>query len=104
MTSLVDFAESRRQTMRPWQTLLAEIAREHGVTVADITGPSRSLKLIPARFHACFEMRHRLEMSVTEIGRRVNRDHSTVIHALRRWPEIVRASQNEQAEIQEQAA
>lgn len=49
----------------------------------DILGPYRYNFLMPARFALCKALRNR-GMSYPHIGRVLERDHSTVIHAIRR--------------------
>lgn len=49
----------------------------------DILGPYRYSFLMPARFALCKALRER-GMSYPHIGRVMNRDHSTVIHAVER--------------------
>lgn len=60
---------------------IAEIADEHGYTVEDILGPCRHKHLVSVR-HQCFAMFYDRGYSTPEIGRIMNRDHSTVCHAL----------------------
>ena len=70
--------------MTPRERTHAEIdaiAQEHGYTVEDILGPSRLKRLVAVR-RLCILMFRDRGFSTTEIGRIMNRDHSTIVHAL----------------------
>jgi chromosomal replication initiator protein len=71
--------------MTPEVRALAErIARAHGVTYEDMMSASR-LKAVTAARHAFMaELRMTYAMSTPEIGRIVGRDHTSVMHALRK--------------------
>lgn len=57
------------------------IAQEHGYTVEDILGPSRMKHLVSVR-RLCVLMLHGRGYSTNEIGRILNRCHTTICHAL----------------------
>lgn len=57
------------------------IASKHGYTVDDILGKSRMKSLVAVRRQCVVMLRNR-GYSTTEIGRIMNRDHSTIVHAL----------------------
>ncbi len=57
------------------------IAEEHGYTVEDVLGPSRSKKLVAVR-RLCILMFRERGHSTPEIGRLLNRCHTTILHAL----------------------
>jgi chromosomal replication initiation ATPase DnaA len=58
------------------------IAQEHGYTVEDILGKSRLKRLVYVR-RLCVLMLREKGYSTTEIGRVLNRDHSTIVQALK---------------------
>jgi chromosomal replication initiation ATPase DnaA len=60
---------------------IGELAEKHGYTVEDILGRSRHKKLVAVRLWCVLMLRHK-GYSTTEIGRIMNRDHSTIVHAL----------------------
>lgn len=63
--------------------ILERVARLHDVSIEDITGPSRERHICRARWEAMRAMRDR-KLSTIRIGQLLNRDHSTVLHGLRR--------------------
>jgi chromosomal replication initiation ATPase DnaA len=70
--------------MTPRQKIHARmdaIASEHGYTVADILGRSRLKRLVAVR-RLCVLMLKDDGFSTTEIGRLMNRCHTTIVHAL----------------------
>jgi chromosomal replication initiator protein len=60
---------------------IGHLAEGYGYTVADILGPSRHRHLVSVRNRCVFMLRDK-GYSTTEIGRIMNRDHSTIVHAL----------------------
>jgi chromosomal replication initiation ATPase DnaA len=78
--------------MTPRQKNLAAIdaiAQEHGYTVEDILGKSRTKHLVAVR-RLCILMLREKNYSTTEIGRVMDRDHSSAADARARiscqWP------------------
>ena len=63
--------------------ILERVARLHDVSIEDITGPSRLRHICMARWDAMRQMRDR-KLTTTRIGELLNRDHTTVMHGLRR--------------------
>lgn len=70
--------------MTPRQKIHAAIdaiAQEFDYTVEDIIGKSRLKHLVAVR-RLCLMMLRKRGYSTTEIGRLINRNHSTIVHAL----------------------
>lgn len=69
----------------PLKALISQIAEQHGLTYADIIGPSRSRKVIKARFDAIAAVATaRPTMSLNHLGNVFHRDHTTILSALRK--------------------
>lgn len=73
----------------PWKAreILAAVACCHGLAVSDLTGPSRRPHVVAARQEAMRRLRAEAwrRFSMPEIGRMLGgRDHTTVLHGLRR--------------------
>ncbi len=70
---------------RPIRDIIATVATFHGVEPQDITGASRNRAITRARFDAVRAVAEaRPDMSLPMIGRVFNRDHTTILHALKR--------------------
>jgi chromosomal replication initiation ATPase DnaA len=63
--------------------VIERVAALHDVTPEDITGPSRLRRHCEARWQVMRELASK-GLSTPTIGRILNRDHSTVVHGLRR--------------------
>ena len=63
--------------------MIDQIAREYGITVDDLTGPSRRADVVAARWNAIARLRAE-GMKLEAIGREVHRSHATVLHALKK--------------------
>lgn len=60
------------------------LARFQGVTLADLKGYRRSRRLVEARYRCIAAInKARPSMSLNTLGRIFNRDHSSIIHALK---------------------
>ena len=68
---------------RALRQLVADIALIYGVTLTDIYSSRRSKVISAARHHVMFEISQRTEWSLPQIGRFLNRDHTTVLHGIR---------------------
>ena len=64
--------------------IIAEVAREHGVTVGAILGPSRGMKETRARWEAIRRVHRERPRPLNQLGKLFNRDHSTIMYALKR--------------------
>lgn len=62
-------------------------ADEYGVTLEDILGHSRKTSIVLARRKAAWLLYSRGKVSTTMVGDYLNKDHTTIIHALRRYEE-----------------
>ena len=69
----------------PRVNILRGCANEYGCTVADIFSASRKQKIVFARRKSMWLLYQRRTMSKAHIGRFFNKDHTTVIHALRSY-------------------
>lgn len=65
--------------------ITSEIAKRHNLTVAQVTGAARIGKIVKARNELYFELYMRLpHLPITQIARRMGRDHSTIIKVLQK--------------------
>lgn len=72
--------------------IIVEVARAHGVTRADLTGLSRKGHITRARQEAYYLIRTLTSHSYPRIGSFFNRDHTTVLHGVRKHIERMRAA------------
>lgn len=64
--------------------LVAQVAKRHGVTVAEIMGKSRQRHIAAARQDAMRQMLLEFGDAAAAVGRMFGRDHTTVLHAVRK--------------------
>ena len=65
--------------------IIQTVCRKWNVNLEDICGRSRKQEIVyPRMVIACF-LRQHTALSTTEIGRLINRDHSTIIHYLKTY-------------------
>lgn len=79
---------SRGCTMNPRiEEIQREVAAYHGFLVADLVGPSRRFRYAHPRQMAMYLCRKMTRRSYPEIAKQFgHRDHTTVIHAVRKVP------------------
>ena len=63
--------------------ILEKVAKKYGVTVEDIKGTKRTKEIAWARHISIYLIRRLTDMSLPQIGRLLNRDHTTVINSLK---------------------
>jgi hypothetical protein len=74
-----------RTAIMPASKIIFEVAEKHGLTIADLKGEGRKVPVAIARQEAFWRLRTELGLSYPRIGTIFNgRDHSTVIHGIRR--------------------
>jgi len=71
-----------------WKSIIRDVAKKHGLSVAELIGPARSRWIAWPRFEAAHQLRTELGWSLPQIGRRLgDRDHTTALNMLRRYEE-----------------
>jgi hypothetical protein len=67
-----------------WRILAKQICDEHGADFDEVCGDRRYQHLVLIRQEIFYRIRVELGMSYPEIGKRFNRDHTTILHGVRR--------------------
>lgn len=82
--------------------IIAQTSAYYNVSVEALTGTSRSRKLVDARQVAMYISRELTELSLPKIGAEFgNRDHTTVIHAVKKISDRIKSEQRIFDEISE---
>ena len=69
----------------PAKKIIAQVAAIHGLSVAEVMSNRRNRPVVEARFDAIKAVADiRPDMSLPQIGRLFGKDHTTILHALRR--------------------
>lgn len=76
-------------------------AQAFGITMEELLGIRRSWKYARPRQVAMMLSRELTKRSLPNIGQMFNRDHTTVLHALRRIPELCRTNQALQKKVEQ---
>lgn len=69
--------------------IMRRVAADHGISTEDLRGVSREKKVVLARNEFCWQARRTGRYSLPTIGTAVRRDHSTVLHAIRKHAALV---------------
>lgn len=71
--------------------VLRDVANRNGVPVEEILGSRRTSRVAKARHEAIWRVKNATNWSLPRVGRMFHRDHSSVLHAIRRM-ETLRAT------------
>lgn len=74
---------------RPLHDIAAEICAKHCLSMAELVGPCRLQQFVDARHEAWWRARRETRQSLPQIARFFNRDHTTVLHGLRKYEEKI---------------
>lgn len=75
-----------------WKHIIQEVCDKHGVTFAEAISARREQRFVWARNEAYYRLATELGMSLPKIGHRLGgRDHTSVLHGLRRFEERMKA-------------
>lgn len=81
MTNQVNLDRFQKHVLR--QRIVEEEAKRTGVTAAAILGNSRRSEIVEARWCVWARWSMEIGMGLSEIARHANRDHTTILHAMR---------------------
>jgi chromosomal replication initiation ATPase DnaA len=76
---------------RQVQLIIERVARYWNLRINSLVGRSRLKNIARARFVACYLIKIIRKSSFEQIGEWINRDHSTVIHAIRTVERLIEA-------------
>lgn len=68
----------------PIRHIQKEVCLEYGVTLLDMISRRKTRRVVEARQYAMWRARHETLSSYPEIGRAFDRDHTTVMRAVRK--------------------
>ena len=77
----LSYASSRNAARQ----IVREITDEFAVTWAEIVSPRRNSYIVRARHKMFWRLKNETIWSLPQIGRYVNKDHTTVLHGIRRF-------------------
>ena len=82
------------------ELILDEVADHYGLTRQDLVGKSRSRPLTNARHVAMYLTRECTGLSLIKIGELFDRDHTTVMHGIRKTEQLMRARGSVYTQVQ----
>ncbi len=66
-----------------WSAILDEVCAQHGVPHALVLSVARTAPIIAARHEVMYRLAAETAMSLPQIGRKLGRDHTSVLHGIR---------------------
>ena len=94
------------------ELIMRRVCSVHGVSLAEIVGPRVTKTVVVARRECAYRLRNEMTIagdrpSLPQIGRWMNKDHSSIFYALKRYngppvdPEVTRNVRAVSPEVQE---
>jgi chromosomal replication initiation ATPase DnaA len=68
--------------------IIEEVCRKWGYTITDMRSARRDKRIVVARHELFWRCRHETYRSLSEIGRFLNKDHTTVLHGISRYEKL----------------
>lgn len=82
-----------------WKRIVEEVARKHKVATVDLMSARRKQKYVDARHELFWRLKTETTFSLPQIGRICGgRDHTTVLHGIRKYEETVLRVKADEAE------
>lgn len=73
---------------RPLHAIALEVCQKHQLRPLDLLSKRRDKMIVFARFEFCFRARNESSATYPEIGKFLNRDHTSIMSAVKRYPQI----------------
>jgi hypothetical protein len=83
------YTPSQDPTLVTQEIILDSIEEVLNLNYQQIASTTRSNLYVTARIFYCYLMRKHLNWSLKEIGKSINRDHTTVMHSLRSYQDYL---------------
>jgi len=74
----------------PWKQVVLDVCKRHRVTFKDVLGESRVHKIVAARQEVYYRLKTERNMSFSAIGKRLNKDHSTVMYGIKKFGQLLK--------------
>jgi len=76
---------ARISAMPRWKEILRDVCAKHRMHPEAVTGPSREAPLVLCRREVYYRLRTELGMSLSQIGLKLNKDHTSVLYGVREF-------------------
>lgn len=81
--NIMNYKSSSKNIVSDVSRIATLVTNYTGITMEEISGKLRTSSIVLARMAFCYLARKYVpNISLSEIGRQINRDHTTIIHAL----------------------
>lgn len=83
MPSLKLRQKANKKKINLIDNIINEVAKFYSLTPEDVKSKCRKRNIVKARFIAIYIIREETDLSLNDIAKIFNRDHSTIIHSIR---------------------
>jgi DNA-binding CsgD family transcriptional regulator len=77
-------SKAKIAVLKSADAFIADICQSQGIEISSLRGKSRKADLVFVRHWIAYTLRERFKLSYPVIGAKLNRDHTTIIHAHKR--------------------
>ena len=78
-------AKTSLPLMTKSEMIIREILMKYKITKADLLSHKKSKAFVQARFECAYRLSSELNLATTAIARIMNRDHTSIVHARRKY-------------------
>jgi hypothetical protein len=90
-TPIKEFLKAKLESyVPPWKQVILDVCKRHKVTYQDVLGESRTHKVVRARQEVYYRLKNDRGMSYSAIGKRLGKDHSTVMYGVWKHGELLK--------------
>ena len=89
-----DLIRERNEFVPSTDEIIDEVAKYYGINSQEIKGTSRTKEINVPRQISMYLIRHFTTLTLKEIGKVFNRDHTTVMHAIEKVEKLVKEDQD----------
>jgi chromosomal replication initiation ATPase DnaA len=72
--------------------IIDEVCKARRISENDLLSRRRTDEYVRVRHEICYRLKRETSLSLPQIGRMLNRDHTSVIHGIRKWEAMLAAT------------
>lgn len=90
-TPIKEFLNAKLENyVPPWKQVILDVCKRRKVLYKDVLGESRTQNIVRARQEVYYRLKNDRGMSYSAIGKRLGKDHSTVMHGVWKYEELLK--------------
>ena len=83
-------AKQKVELLKSAEVFIEDVSRRQSIAASDLLGKSRKADLVLVRHWVAYTLKEKFNLSYPAVGKILNRDHTTIIHAHNRIKSLIR--------------